>query len=467
MNWDNYIARHAGSPVWAMVFVDYALRARNDGGEFDAESTLRRFVSQMAPMHSSPDQFHKEVFYVALSLFGDDRARVMDVSRYVLQSVVNQDSLRRSIETHYRDIGWPSPPLDIPVKAFGVRPETASSEQSRTTVFPSPTSDDQLDGYLRDRLSQWVTHAGTPVEAAPEYYDRFTASARKKAERVLRRAGELNVDFSDYVVVSIGGADGTELEHILTLSNARVGILLEKRSLAIERARSKAESLRTQGKELIAIGGDAVASLDELLDVVNARVAAECLSGVAYTINATFHELPTRARGFDLRRFVRMLGSVKTPRLFAYMREPTTPQKWGGPQLRISSSRISPEVLQQFATIVCTHTGTSPRKPIEINEDTIILTPRQAIETLTKLFYVEDLAYEIGETITKIKVDEYLQAWRTEMPGAHVVPSFGPSESFARLYRKFGIRAFKLDRTPLEVPAAFLEVVTTKEKTQR
>jgi hypothetical protein len=201
------------------------------------------------------------------------------------------------------------------------------------------------------------------------------------------------------VVVSIGGADGEELHRILTLTEAPVGLLLEQSHDLAEAARNRPPP---PGKTTHVVQADAVTGIRTVMkraaDIVRAG-NADC---ILVTCHAVLHELPDRGAGY---RPGPLFGAIfeaqDLPIWFTY-REPGAIAQW--PNEVIVTADCSAGALLDLATAICArHQVLRALAPAPyIMGDGVALHKDVAMETLAKLFYVDDLAYEIQERSTSV-----------------------------------------------------------------
>ena len=90
-----------------------------------------------------------------------------------------------------------------------------------------------------------------------------------KAEEALKEISSVYPDISDAAFLSIGGADGTEIEHLMMKTQALYGILLEYNDKLAKKAAEKAKILKdVYGKELEIFIGDANQKIDDAINQI-------------------------------------------------------------------------------------------------------------------------------------------------------------------------------------------------------
>lgn len=256
----------------------------------------------------------------------------------------------------------------------------------------------QLDDQIRVAIAQV---AGSGRQPRAGYIESFRASARGKARNVLEtlHLGPLPRVGPRPVFVSIGGGDGTELAYLLEHSEATHGILLERDRESAERARK----VKLVGKDIHVIERDAQDGLADTMRLAASFVAGGRADFQAVTCHAVIHELFDRSGDlFDPTRFFGTIFSDSTiPTWFTY-REPGVPEKW--PKHVILQAQCGPDSLLQLALLIHRRhrkfqsVGPEPY----IFGDHVRLHKDLAMETLVKLFYLEDLAYELEERSTSV-----------------------------------------------------------------
>ena len=225
----------------------------------------------------------------------------------------------------------------------------------------------------------------------------FRQSAQAKAHETLLAIAETTNRFPHLrpVFLSIGGADGEELVCLLQESIGKHGILIEQNRDLAQIARDRASSLGF--KSLQVFEGDAQDRIAEAVELASSLVESGQGDFIVVTCHAVIHELFDRGKQeFDpLAFFATIFGSDKSV-WFTY-REPGAPEKW--PSKVLLKAICSPKSLLNLAEAIITRFPTFRMlkpKPTVVG-DHLMLHKTLALEVLAKLFYLDDLAYEIEE----------------------------------------------------------------------
>ncbi|ODS32847.1 MAG: hypothetical protein SCARUB_02006 [Candidatus Scalindua rubra] len=95
-----------------------------------------------------------------------------------------------------------------------------------------------------------------------------STSAIDKAKEVVSIVNRYNLDFRKVGFISVGGADGTELQYLLNNTNSSYGILIEYSIDLCEKASSIADTLKKKEKHMDILPGDAVQRIDEAINKI-------------------------------------------------------------------------------------------------------------------------------------------------------------------------------------------------------
>ncbi len=301
----------------------------------------------------------------------------------------------------------------------------------------------QLDDQIQAAIAQV---SGSQRQQPREgYIESFRASARGKAQNVLEtlRSKPLPQVGPRPVFVSIGGGDGTELAYLLEHSEATQGVLLERHRESAQRARD----LKLAGKDIQVIERDAQDGLAEAMTLAASFVASGRADFQAVTCHAVIHELFDRSgHTFDSTRFFGTIFADSTiPTWFTY-REPGIPEKW--PAQVVLEAHCRPESLLQLALLIRSRHKSFQSVGLEphILGDHVRLHRNLAMETLVKLFCVENLTYELQERSTSVD-HQALESTLMMAVGHRAVgeqrgdvwSTSAPTGSFMERWRELGI----------------------------
>jgi 16S rRNA G966 N2-methylase RsmD len=153
---------------------------------------------------------------------------------------------------------------------------------------------DQLIHKKVDQATRYIQHG---EESEGMYINSFEASGKRKATSVIRQLDTFHlaqqIDFSKVIYVSVGGSSGHELEHALTNTDIKRGVLVEIDKKACELAESRLNNL--SGATCKIVEGDVLANLDQMRRAIESLLTNED-DIVLFSINAVFHELPFRSK---------------------------------------------------------------------------------------------------------------------------------------------------------------------------
>lgn len=284
-------------------------------------------------------------------------------------------------------------------------------------------------------------------------------SAIKKAQQVLDIMHREGFAQADAVLVSVGGADGTELEHILQTTEARYGLLLEYDDRLSDRAREKALRLRDDRDKFMEVfTGDALQKIDPALRRVDNWREAGVVGTIVLTMHAVLHEFPNRGGGTeDLEGFLHKFLWRRLP-VLAIAREPCMPD--GLPPVVYLSADCRPDNLANLARrIQSAHSEFLTEMAPAPMAKSVRMSSRLAIETVAKLFYLESLPYEIEERITSFTKQELVGAFRNVFETENVRTETLQTDSVHHLWRELGIVLQDEDHRELAKPELHVRIV--------
>ncbi len=214
-------------------------------------------------------------------------------------------------------------------------------------------------------------------------------------------------DMSNYVFVSIGGADGSEAEEILRNTRIEKAILLEISEAASKSARKKAENIQKElGKELVVLQGDATQKLDDVINCMeNFKKNSGC-NGTVLSMQAILHELPKRSLGFRQTVFFGQLFGVFSKNIF-FGREPIKVERWPD-IIELKAGNGSSANLAKLADIINEKLSIAELETKAIANNYINIDSTLALELLHKLIRSESVSkfkYELGEQLTSVDID--------------------------------------------------------------
>ena len=308
----------------------------------------------------------------------------------------------------------------------------------------------ELDNKILDALD------GKSVGGVEDFAG--SESAIRKAKSVLEIARESNFDIKRVSFVSVGGADGTEIEYLLSKSEASYGILLEYDDALCQKARVKADNLCKLKKEMRVFTGDAVQKIDPALKTVEAWHDFGSVFSMVVSMHAVLHELPDRgARNQDLEAFLQKFIWRDMPVLII-AREPCAPRDF--PETVYISADCSPKLLVDFASFIRKSHTIFQEKPDPVAmANCVRMDYRLAVETIVKLFYIESFAYEIEERITSFTRDELLRAFRRVFGNENVRHEDLQSDSFDRFWSQLGLKIADYEMRELSKPQLHMRIV--------
>jgi hypothetical protein len=308
--------------------------------------------------------------------------------------------------------------------------------------------------HLDERILRALSTVPTAASDfdAEKYRLAFAPSARAKAQSVLTLLRQPTSNpFSHLrpVFLSIGGADGEEVLTLLAETSAPLGVLLEASSTLAAYASSRQ---KPEGKVLSVVQGDASLTILRGVEQAFDFILAGHADYLVVTCHAVIHELFDRAESFDPQGFFGAIFARRDIPVWFTYREPGIPEKW--PEAVYLRADCAPESLLQIAiAIVNRHATLGGLQPAPaVIGDHVRLNRALAVETIVKLFYLDDITYELAERSTAVDhqaMNNYL--WfaigqsALNNNAAAISTRSAPSESFLTLWQEYKIEVLTAD----------------------
>src|SRR5678815_1849789 len=145
-------------------------------------------------------------------------------------------------------------------------------------------------------------------KSTESYQATFEGEGTRKTEFIVddlkRLERDRHLELSSAVAVSVGGADGSDLDSVLIGTPIREGFLIEYSDEGAEAARKRAEKLRTHGKTLSVMQGDATMRKKDLIPKLR-ELKQQGYTTLVLIFLGVLHELPKRStQQYDLKSYV-------------------------------------------------------------------------------------------------------------------------------------------------------------------
>lgn len=228
--------------------------------------------------------------------------------------------------------------------------------------------------------------------------------------------------------------------------------MVEKRYSYCELARKKVKELQRRGKLLLVLEGDILDKLPEAQDLLTTWFRDGDIDSAIVSAQAVLHEVFDRSKSPDVERLLGNLLAINVP-IHLVLREPCAPTGW--PPIVYLSADCSNENLHKLAMEIRRYHTTFQHDPEpQCFESGVRLDPILAVETITKLFYIDDLPYEIEERVTSLG-SASLTTYLANVLGGYekVEKSMSlQTESFNKLWKEYKVKAFGTSRQELAKP---------------
>jgi hypothetical protein len=303
-----------------------------------------------------------------------------------------------------------------------------------------------------------------PIASDPaEYRKAFIASGEAKGEAALRTLRGLNVNFEKCGYFSVGGSFGSEIIWVLEKSAIRHGVLLEYDPAVVEKVIEEVNRLKTIGKCLTFIPGDATQQIDACRRQLDEWRRVGLIDTLVCSAQAILHELPSRSPGFHLAEFLSKVLS-DWPRAIFICREPCAPTGWPS-RVELSIPQLPPKLLAALAQVV--KRDLRFNGAIRLVGSFVEMPAALAVETLVKAFYPRNLGHELGECITGIKPSTLALELESQLGRSTVTRQYLNSEGFERNYRRLDVHAHHpKSKAPLLMPITFCRLVADSARSR-
>lgn len=296
-----------------------------------------------------------------------------------------------------------------------------------------------------------------------KYHAAFDRSGEEKAKDIINvLSHKEKLDLSTCAYLSIGGSTGSEIDYIFRNTPIRHGVLLEQDNDACRIAQERADALKKDLKKTFTVVvGDAFQQIEECrreyLEVLRTEGK---ISGLVASVQSLLHELPYRSPGFDLDPFLGHICWDWEP-LVLISREPCAPSDWPE-RVKLRVPGLTSKELQSVANDIAAYLK-FPSKAAQSGPNAVALSAGLAVETLMKLFYIEDYLHEIQEQTTSINPQELVAAIEAHTGSDSVDQQRFTSASFRKLYRQHAIQVTAMDGKRVPIPNVFIRLVAERE----
>lgn len=260
---------------------------------------------------------------------------------------------------------------------------------------------------LTELINKIIENSYSNNNIDEEYQNTFSNEGERKVNYIIDdlryKESKDEIKINRLCYLSIGGADGSEVEKVLNDTEISKAIIIEISDAGAQIAREKAAKFANVGKEMIVIQGDAYDRLDDSLEIIRKFAYDNLVSGLVVSAQAVLHELPRRSKSYDLPIFLgKLYGEPKLDYCLFYSREPCEPLNWTD-RVRIKIKGVKND---DFYRLVChvrdrlKMTG-SPQK---LASNWLDVESNLAIESLHKLLRnssFKRIEYELGEQLTE------------------------------------------------------------------
>jgi CheY-like chemotaxis protein len=318
----------------------------------------------------------------------------------------------------------------------------------------------ELTSRIRSFLEAFYLSPGfrSIEEGDKKYEENFEGSA--KADEVLGFLRmQQEIDPARLAYVSIGGADGSEIDCAMRRTAISRGICVEYSDYGAGRARERAQSLAMAGKELVIMQGDASQRLRDCSKKLEEWKQRGNIDGVLLSVQSVLHELPSRSPGFEPNLFLAEILRPFSIRLF-FSREPAPPKDWPR-TVQIRIGELSGEALFGISRLINDVLGFNDNVA-NLADDFVQMSSSLAIETLFKVLYcaeADSYRHEMEERVTSLNPERFAKILRNfVLPHENVEWEYLVSDTFRGRYKSYNVQARSQTGEKLGIPKCFVRI---------
>lgn len=289
-----------------------------------------------------------------------------------------------------------SSPLPL---ALRIRPSGVATKGGPAQNFmASSPSQDPIIAALNAMIERRPREPG-------KYEDQFRDGGARRAEEIVNMLEQRwDARKGRAVYLSVGGADGSEAATALRRDWVAAAVNIEpsqtfadlSRRLGVEcqsRTGKKLHTLQMKASDCQRADSD----LASLLKLICNETSA---TAVIVSFKSVLHELPKRDPAFKIGGFLRICVNGFVQQAIS-VHEPVFPLEWRGEStnMYISSKRYSIQSLYALTRAVWERHHQRDIEPLIALNDRILMSRMTAADVLVKAMFVENLSYEIEESI--------------------------------------------------------------------
>lgn len=331
---------------------------------------------------------------------------------------------------------------------------------------------DSLANHVR-HLLQHAYDNPSDHQATESYQSTFEGEGVRKTEFIVEELQRCERDglfkIENCVAVSVGGADGSDLDALLSHTAINTAFLIEYSDDGAQAARDRAAAWRSKGKSLSVLQGDATMRKQDLINALRLLVP-QGYTTLVLTFLAVLHELPRRStEKYDLRSYLGTLSDV-FPNNSIFISEPCTPLNW--PKLvEIKIADLDTELLYRWSLYIKRSLWDNEQHPdpVQVGSGYVRMSRELAMETLFKTIRRHDVSrhlYEIGERLSSFNPELAVRAVRDALVDARVLKIVGSSSGFLKAYGESGVAVRTLDSVPCDPPDSHIKLIAHSVRRQ-
>lgn len=334
----------------------------------------------------------------------------------------------------------------------------ADREMKETMYF----AEDSLASKVVNAVKQYYIQNDDDIDV--EIFDQQYQSGfpgEEKARNIMSKINNLDVNASEYVYVSIGGGDGSEIEYIMRNMGIRYGIIIEYSDYGYQMALKKKNDLAQIESTLYVLHGDIMMKLNDAIDIMKKIKKESDVHGVCVSMQSILHELPYRSPNYDPNIFIGQILSVFNNRIIS-LREPSRPEGWDREKyIHLKINGFDNKELAAVSNQISDRLR-FPGKALPMADGYVRMGSDLALETLFKVLYFGDIVryrYEMDEKLTGFDIDQIVGITKNYINDiSNIEVDYVISNTFRKLYKKYGVEAKTEESKVLMMPKPFVQM---------
>lgn len=318
----------------------------------------------------------------------------------------------------------------------------------------------QLDLIIEEILKETYSNSNNKLLSNIEYNENFQKEGERKSKFIVDSLNNIsNIQLNNFVAVSIGGSDGSDLLNIIKNTKIKSGILVEYDNYAGQLARNHSlPTIQSLNGNLDIITGDANQQLENIIDKLK-DYKDKGIFGVVIIFMGILHELPSRSPHFELTHYLSRLSSVFENNCI-YISEPYFPE-FNEDLLDLKISNVKEDRLYEVMCHINAHLFRDTYIVKKMSQGYVKSSPKLILETLHKLLRYDSLSrfqQEMQERLTQFNLFDFASAIRSALPNPVLEITQKTSSGFREAYINSDVSIRKNDGNSYPIPFTHIQI---------